>query len=179
MRAGPGIICLTASFLVAVPAAAGPRGWSRASDRGRNALVIAALGAPAVQGDWHGDVEAAESLLAAGGVTYALKELVRERRPDGSDNRSFPSGHTSISFAAAATLEKRYGWTFGAPAFAVATLVGAGRVAADKHYVHDVLAGATIGATAGWLLTSRHDERVRWLPWAAHGGGGMTLSARW
>lgn len=169
----------TMALLSAAPAQAGPGAWATASDIGRDALVVAALGAPAIRGDWRGDAQAGASLLAAGGATFTLKELIHERRPDGSDDRGFPSGHTSISFAAAATMEKRYGWKLGLPAFAVATFVGASRVAADKHYVHDVLAGAAIGGAAGWLLTSRRDERVRLLPWAAHRGGGLTVAARW
>ena len=45
-------------------------------------------------------------------------------------------------------------------------------VKADKHFVHDVIAGAVIGEGAGWLLTSKKDEKVQWLPWAdAHGAG--------
>ena len=41
------------------------------------------------------------ALMRAGAVTYGLKYSVEERRPDGSGDDSFPSGHTSISFAAA------------------------------------------------------------------------------
>lgn len=159
-------------------AAASDHGWDRASSISRDFLVVAALGVPAVQGDWRGDLEAAGSMLAAGGVTYGLKELVHERRPDGSDNRSFPSGHTSTSFAAAATLENRYGWKAGLPAFVVASFVGLARVEAKKHYVQDVVAGAAIGSLSGFLLTSRHDETVRLTPWAAHGGGGIDLAIR-
>lgn len=160
------------------PAVAGDRGWDKASSVGRDLLVGAALGVPAVQGDWRGDLQAAESLLAAGGTTFVLKELIHERRPDGSDTKSFPSGHTSVSFAAAATLEKRYGWHAGLPALAVASFVGLARVQADKHYVHDVLAGAAIGSISGFLLTSRYDDRVRLTPWSAHGGGGVDLTLR-
>ena len=105
-------------------------------------------------------------------VTYGLKQAIPERRPDGSNRESFPSGHASVSFAAAASLEKRYGWQIGVPAFAVASFVGVARVEAKKHFVGDVLAGAAIGSAAGWLLTTRHDQRVQWLPWGdAHGGG--------
>lgn len=161
-----------------VPAMAGPNGWAKASDVGRDLLVGAALGVPAVQGDWRGDLEAAGSMLAAGGTTFVLKELVHERRPDGSDNQSFPSGHTSISFAAAASLEKRYGWKAGLPALAVASFVGLARVEADKHYAHDVVAGAAIGLVGGFLLTSRHDDRVRLTPWSTRGGGGVDVALR-
>ena len=147
--------------VLATPAAAAPRDWATASNVGRDALVIAALSVPAIKGDWHGDVLAGASLLSAEGVTVALKQLVHERRPDGSGDDSFPSGHTAVSFAAAAAMEKRYGWKIGLPAFGVAAFVGASRVAADKHYVHDVLAGAAIGGAAGWLLTSRRRGRGR------------------
>lgn len=160
------------------PAVAGRHGWARASDAGRDLLVGAALGVPAVRGDWRGDLEAAGSMLAAGGTTFVLKELVHERRPDGSDDRGFPSGHTSVSFAAAATLEKRYGWQAGFPALAVASLVGLARIQADKHYLHDVVAGAAIGSIGGLLLTSRHDDRVRLTPWSAHDGGGIDVTWR-
>ena len=138
----------------ASPATASPKGWADASDIGRNLLVGAALGVPAVQGDWHGDLEAGSSMLVAGGTTFALKELIHERRPDRSDDKSFPSGHTSVSFAAAASLEKRYGWEAGLPALLLASFVGVARVRADKHYVHDVLAGAVIGGASGFLLTA-------------------------
>lgn len=161
-----------------VASQASDRGWDRASSIGRDALVAASLGIPAVQSDWHGDVEALESVAVAGGATFGLKKLIHERRPDDSNNESFPSGHTSVSFAAAASLEKRYGWHAGLPAFLVASFVGVARVEADKHYVHDVLAGAAIGTLSGMLLTSRHDDGVQLTPWTAHHGGGLSLAAR-
>jgi membrane-associated phospholipid phosphatase len=167
-----------AAFVLPAAAQARDRDWDRASGIARDALVAAALGVPVIQGDWRGDLMAAGSMVAAGGTTFVLKELVHERRPDRSDDRSFPSGHTSISFAAATTLEKRYGWHAGLPAFAVATFVGAARVAASKHYVHDVAAGAGIGVLSGLLLTTPRDGRVQLAPWSAHGGGGVNLAVR-
>ncbi|MCU6454142.1 phosphatase PAP2 family protein [Sphingomonas sp. A2-49] len=169
---------LALGLLWPAAAQADARGWDRASGIARNALVGAALGIPAVQGDWRGDLQAAGSMAVAGGTTFVLKELVHERRPDGSDDRGFPSGHTSISFAAAASLEKRYGWRAGLPALLVASFVGVARVRADKHYVHDVLAGAAIGTAGGFLLTARHDDAVRLTPWSAHRGGGLALAMR-
>lgn len=160
------------------PATADPKGWVNASDIGRDLLVGAALGVPAIQADWRGDLQAGSSMLVAGGTTFALKELIHERRPDRSDDKSFPSGHTSVSFAAAASLEKRYGWEAGLPALFVASFVGVARVRADKHYVHDVLAGAVIGSASGFLLTSRRDSRVLFTPWAGSGGGGIDVAMR-
>ena len=152
--------------------------WGTASSIGRDALVVTALGLPAVHGDWTGDKQAAFALGGSFAVTEALKRVVREERPDGSNDLSFPSGHASSSFAAAATLEKRYGWRIGVPAHLVAAFVGVARVKADKHFVHDVVAGAAIGEAAGWLVTSKKDARVQWLPFGDSHGGGATVALR-
>jgi hypothetical protein len=80
-------------------------------------------------------------------VTAALKYSFNETRPDGG-SRSFPSGHTSLSFTGAEFIRKEYGWSWGAPAYALAGFVGWSRVDAKKHYTHDVLAGAAIGILA-------------------------------
>lgn len=165
-------------LLVASPAQADNDGWATASDFGRNGLVIVALGLPAVQGDWQGTKQAAFSIGSTSLVTTGLKELISEERPDESDDKSFPSGHTSVSFAAAATLHKRYGWEVGIPAHVVAAFVGVARVKADKHFVHDVIAGAAIGEAAGWILTSRKNDRVQWLPWGDAHSGGATMAIR-
>ena len=58
------IPAVTATLFLASPAHAGDRGWSTASDIGRNGLVIVALGLPAVEGDWKGTKEAAFSIGA-------------------------------------------------------------------------------------------------------------------
>src|SRR3954463_2563616 len=176
MRIRAGSVGLTllagTSFVIAAPAHASAAGWGTASTVGRDALVAVALGAPLVQGDGTGLRQAAFSLGSTQLVTIGLKDVIHEERPDRSDDKSFPSGHTSVSFASAATLEKRYGWKIGVPAHVVAAFVGVARVQARKHYVHDVLAGAAIGEAAGWLLTSRRNGNVQWLPWGdAHGGG--------
>jgi membrane-associated phospholipid phosphatase len=162
----------------AAPAHAGDGSWETASDIGRNGLVIAALGLPAVQGDWQGTKQAAFSIGSASLVTAGLKQAISEERPDGSDDKSFPSGHTSVSFAAAATLHKRHGWEVGLPAHIVATFVGVARVKADKHFVRDVVAGAAIGEVVGWILTSRRSEKVQWFPWGDTRGAGVTLAVR-
>ena len=89
-------------------------------------------------------------------VAGGLKLTVHERRPDGSDNRSFPSGHTARAFAGAELVRSEYGWGWGIGAYALATGIGALRVTGDHHYTHDVLAGAAIGVlsarAAYWLL---------------------------
>ena len=178
MRTGLATAVVVTSIGFASPAMASHKNWEDVSTVTRDLLVGAALGVPAAQGDWRGDLEAAGSLLGAGGVSYGLKELVHERRPDGSDRKSFPSGHAAISFAAAATLENRYGWEAGAPAFVLASLVGVARVEARKHHWYDAVAGGAIGTASGLLITSRRNDRVRLVPWAAKDGGGVALAMR-
>ncbi len=85
-------------------------------------------------------------------ATHALKILVGEKRPNGSNNASFPSGHTSASFQAAEFLQLRYGYKYGIPAFTLATLVGYSRVKAKEHYWHDVIAGAMLGIGFAYMV---------------------------
>ena len=167
-----------AAIACAQPCSASLHGWDKASSAGRDILIGAALGVPAIQGDWRGDLEAGGSLLLAAGVAYGLKRTFPEERPDHSDRRSFPSGHSADAFAAAATLENRYGWKAGLPAFALASFVATARVEARKHHWYDCVAGAAIGTGSGFLLTSRHDSHVRLTPWGDTSGGGVALTAR-
>lgn len=70
--------------------------------------------------------------------------------------RSFPSGHTTMSFAAAAavTSESRRWWpnatwAVGPLLYGGATLVGVARIYSDKHWATDVIVGAAVGTFAG------------------------------
>ncbi len=91
----------------------------------------------------------ADAAIVNFGYTELIKVTVRRERPDGQDNQSFPSGHTSNAFALAAVAERHYGWKVGAPAYLLAGLVGASRIEEDRHYLSDVVAGATLGFIVG------------------------------
>jgi len=172
------LVLTAVAILVATPASArDTQGWDDAGSVVRDALVLAALGVPAAQGDWNGALQAGGSMAAAELSATALKRIFPERRPDGSSDRSFPSGHASISFAAAATLQNRYGWKIGVPAQLAASFVAVSRVEARKHHWYDVIAGAAIGEASGFLITSKRNARVRVLPWGDAHGGGATLAA--
>ena len=164
--------------LAATPAHAGDQIWEDAGSAVRTALVLAAVGVPAVEGDGDGALQAGMSLGAAFLVTEGLKQSFPELRPDRSDRRSFPSGHTSISFAAAATLMERQGRDVGIAAHVAAAFVGLSRVEADKHHVHDVLVGAAIGELAGLLLTHKPRENMVIMPWGDTNGGGIHFAMR-
>ena len=90
-----------------------------------------------------------DAFLVNGAYTSVLKVAVGRERPNGQDEKSFPSGHTSNAFALAAVVERHYGWKAGLPAYAVASAVAVSRLQRNKHYVSDVLAGATLGYIVG------------------------------
>jgi len=88
--------------------------------------------------------------FAINGVyTILLKTAVGRERPNGEDDKSFPSGHTSNAFALAAVAERHYGWKVGVPAYAVASAVAVSRLQRNKHYLSDVVAGAAVGYIVG------------------------------
>ena len=103
--------------------------------------------------DWQGLKQGALAGASTIGVTYALKYLVKKERPDGSDNHSFPSMHTSVSFTGAAFIQRRYGWKWGIPAYAVAAYVGWSRTYGKKHDWWDVAAGTAIGVGSAYIFT--------------------------
>jgi len=86
--------------------------------------------------------------------TSLLKEAFERERPDGSNQRSMPSGHASSAFASRALASDNIGtmqisnglrWTLDAGLFALAGGTAWARVEAGKHYPTDVLAGAALG----------------------------------
>jgi membrane-associated phospholipid phosphatase len=173
---------LVATSLAVTPVTAhakNEKAWGTASDVGVAALSIAALGVPIVKGDKQGAFQAAGSIGASALVTTGLKEAFPELRPDGSDRKSFPSGHTSTAFAAAASLFNRQGASAGIPAMVVASFVGLARVQADKHHWYDVVVGAGIGTASGFLITNRHSERQALImPWGDSKSGGVSVAMR-
>ena len=92
------------------------------------------------------------SEVIANGMTYGVKRLGIETRPDTSDNHSFPSGHTSEAFISAEFFHQEYKgrvhWTAIAAGYAVAASVGYMRMYHNKHYLSDVVAGAGVGIAA-------------------------------
>ena len=178
MRLPIGIVCAIGATIAPPATARDTKAWDTSGSVARDVLVVTALALPAAKGDWKGDLQALASIGGAFVVTTALKQTIKSRRPDGSDQHSFPSGHSSASFAAAATLHNRYGWKIGLPAHAVAAFVGVSRVQAKRHHWGDVLAGAAIGEASGLLLTRRLNDNVRVVPWGDTRSGGVSVALR-
>lgn len=91
--------------------------------------------------------------IMAGGA-YVTKHAVSEQRPDGTDHRSFPSGHSAWAFMGATYTAIELGgvspW-YAAGAYAFATGVAVQRAVADRHHAADVVAGAGLGIAAAEL----------------------------
>lgn len=108
-------------------------------------------------------------------MTQGIKIAARRTRPDGT-SLSFPSGHTASAFATATVLERHYGWKAGAPAYALAAYIGASRLSENRHYLSDVIFGATIGIVAGRTVTIGHGAtRFALTPMLTPGGAGIAL----
>jgi len=159
-------------------ASAGGSGTETAGDLLQVIIPATACGATLYLGDRAGGGQFLRSFALTMGVTYGLKYSVRRERPGGGDHTSFPSGHTSAAFQGASFIHNRYGWKYAVPAYLGATFVGYSRVAADKHYVSDVVAGAAIGVASGLCLTSSfHDVSV--IPAAIQGRYALSVSGKW
>ncbi len=78
-------------------------------------------------------------------ITHISTALIVQRERPNGNRLSFPSGHTSSSFATATALAYSYGPKVGIPALLVATFVGASRVSDGAHWLSDVVGGAALG----------------------------------
>ena len=140
-------------------------GWGGAlADLLADGLSYGTLGADAITmaaAAGHDAPTVIESASVAALTTQVIKFSVGRERPyahyynlGDDDNLSFVSGHTAIATASAvsAGMITRKPWVWGV-GLGLAGATGYLRIAADKHYLSDVLAGAAIGALAGWAIT--------------------------
>lgn len=107
-------------------------------------------------------IEIAGSIFIAAASTAIIKPIVNRERPgvtytdiypDKPDQgNSFPSGHVSVSFAAAASLSIQYKkWYITVPAYAWGLGVAYSRMYLGQHYPSDVLMGAATGIGSAYL----------------------------
>jgi len=109
-------------------------------------------------------------------LTAGIKFAAQRTRPDGT-RYSFPSGHTSVTFATATVLQRDLGPKWGIPAYAVATYVAASRIQDRRHFLSDVAFGATIGLISGRTVTvGRGRTRFAVAPAAVPGGAGVSFN---
>jgi hypothetical protein len=105
-----------------------------------------------------------------------IKLATQRLRPDGSDHLSFPSGHSSITFATATVLERHLGWRKAALAYLVATYVAASRLHDDDHWLSDVVFGAAVGTIAGRTVVHHASDYWAVAPVKVPGGVAIMVS---
>jgi membrane-associated phospholipid phosphatase len=93
-------------------------------------------------------------------------------------NCSFPSGHSSVTFADATVIERHLGWRYTVAGYAVASYVATSRLHDNKHWLSDVVFGAATGTIAGRTVV--HHARDYWAltPAPVPGGGVAVLVTR-
>lgn len=133
------------------------------------AAVLVGMKAAGVKGrsSW-GRMIVSDAISAAimAGTVQGLKQSTHVVRPDGSNDQSFPSGHTATAFMTATMLNKEYGhlspWV-GIGAYTCATATGLMRMANNKHWLSDVMVGAGIGIISTelgyWLADAIFHDR--------------------
>lgn len=167
--------------LLLIPVTANASG-SKVADAGKIiaiALPLTAGGISIYKSDWNGLADNILVTGATGATTFGLNHLIKERRPDGSDEHSFPSDQAGIAFAPAFFLWHRYGWEYGVPAIAAASFVGFARVHARKHHWYDVATSAAIGFTYDQFVTSRyHDPGLYTQAYASSEGAFVAVDYR-
>lgn len=118
-----------------------------------------------------------QSIVYANAAAFGLKYTVGRFRPEedlGADafdmfsgNASFPSGHTATAFAMVTPWIMYYPGPVSYAMLALPVGTAVARIAKDRHWPTDVLAGAAIGYMTARYLSERHlenassDERPR------------------
>ncbi|MFD2823812.1 phosphatase PAP2 family protein [Lacinutrix iliipiscaria] len=126
-------------------------------DVGQFLPMVASATLILMNGDKEGGWQYLKGFSANLGATYIMKYSINKDRPDGAtDGLAFPSGHTSLAFQGASFIQRRYGWKYGIPAYAVAGFVAYSRVEGldDRHDWFDVIGGALVGIGSTYLFTT-------------------------
>ncbi len=137
---------------------------------------------------------ALESFTLASIVTRIPKTLIGRQRPNNWEGNgpfsfkgpfkgdSFPSGHTTASFAVASVIATQFRdskW-IPATAYSLATLAGLSRIYDNKHWLSDVVAGAAIGTLVGNLVSHRtSNSNLTVIPFGNSNFQGIKLAYAW
>jgi membrane-associated phospholipid phosphatase len=125
---------------------------------------------------------ATQAYITAAAIETALKYLTGRQRPsyydpvtglnnhtfrgpfyhflksDNSSYESFPSGHTTVAFAAATVFAMEYKETPVIPiiAYSAATAIGLSRIVQNQHWISDVMVGAALGFLSGRQVVNNY-----------------------
>jgi len=133
------------------------------------------------------------ALVSVASKTEALKTTIGRTRPDGRDDKSFPSGHTSVAASLATLSNRNLDHLRGCPILKrsaqslnvlMAAGVGWGRVEGGRHFPSDVLFGYALGHSVSAFihdafLGNRAEDSFRLSIIPLKNGGMVGLSLRW
>jgi len=117
-------------------------------------LPSIAYGILVYKNDEEGKKQFYKSFFSTIATTHLLKWVTQKKRPDNTDTRSFPSGHTSASFQGAVFMDRRHRIKYRIFAYISAAFVGFSRIHARKHDLWDVFFGALIGSGFSCYFTT-------------------------
>lgn len=173
------------------------------SDGLRDAAVVgyaaSVLATPSgeLDSDWlaakaRGALVGVGAVVTTSAVTSGLKSLTSRERPNGADDRSFPSGHASTAAVFDTLTVRNLQSIDTSPALRTALEIGAGaitagtawaRVEAGAHYPSDVLVGVALGNYMAAFFTEAFlglepGERFSFSAEPTHGGAMLRWDAR-
>jgi membrane-associated phospholipid phosphatase len=148
------------------------RWGGRISDIGASYTLIPIVAGSYIYGAWRDNAKGreigvlgTETLLDGLIVVGITKEIFRRNRPDERNpgdfwggGSSFPSGHAIQIWSIASLLDHEYknNRIVGITAYTLAGIVSAARIAAQKHFASDVVAGGAMGWFIGRYVYNTH-----------------------
>lgn len=124
------------------------------------ALPVTAIGVSLLHHrDWRGLGEFAVSAGLTVGSAYMIRQMVRERRPDGSDFHTLTPPDLALADASADYMWSRYGWRYGVPAYLASALVSYSLSDAKKNHWYDTLASGALAFGFNYAIVDRYHER--------------------
>jgi hypothetical protein len=97
------------------------------------------------------------------GPFYQFTKDQNGNKPPNDSYTSFPSGHTTVAFAAATVFAMEYRNTKWAPilAYSVSSLIGLSRIMQNAHWASDVLVGAALGYLCGRQVVNNYHRYAK------------------
>jgi len=136
----------------------------------------------------HLGMDEIEAGLLSLGIVEVLKVSVRRDRPTPLPGQtttgtgySFPSGHATLTFAAATVLQQHLGYKAGIPTYLIASYVAMSRLHDNVHWASDVAFGTGLGIMIGryvtWHGRNFYGYNITPAPVVVRGGGGIIFVA--